>query len=75
MNVNAALDLLVAGSNARSFRAELLSWDDGLLEDRLQEQAQRSHHTHDHEDPQEQTIHHHSHVLPVPQSPAITQQK
>lgn len=35
------------------------------LEQRLHEESQRSHHTHQDEDPQEQTVYHHGHILPV----------
>lgn len=35
------------------------------LEQRLHEEAQRSHHTHQDEDPQEEPVDHHGHVLPV----------
>lgn len=35
------------------------------LEQRLHEEPQCSHHTHQDEDPQEQTVDHHGHILPV----------
>lgn len=35
------------------------------LEQRLHEEPQSSHHTHQDEDPQEQTVYHHGYVLPV----------
>lgn len=35
------------------------------LEQRLHEEAQRPDHTHTHKDPQEETVDHHGHVLPV----------
>lgn len=35
------------------------------LEERLHEKAQCSHHTHQDEDPQEQTVYHHGNVFPV----------
>lgn len=35
------------------------------LEQRLHEEAQRPDHTYKHKDPQEETVDHHGHVLPV----------
>lgn len=35
------------------------------LKQRLHEEPQRSHHTHEDEDPQKKTVYHHGHVLPV----------
>lgn len=35
------------------------------LEQRLHEEAQSPDHTHQHKDPQEETVDHHGHVLPV----------
>lgn len=35
------------------------------LKERLHEEAHRPDHTHQHEDPQEETVDHHGHVLPV----------
>lgn len=35
------------------------------LKQRLHEEPQSSHHTHQDEDPQEQTVYHHGYVLPV----------
>ena len=43
----------------------ILNRNDGVLEEGLEEEAQCPRHTHDHEDPQEEPVHHHGHVLPV----------
>ena len=52
-------------SHVRSLWAGLLVGNNLTLEERLEEQAQGAHHTHYHKDPQEHTIHHHGHILPV----------
>lgn len=58
----------VTESVCSSYAVPLGGLQDGnalVLEERLEEQTQSSHHTHDHEDPQEQAVHHHGHILPV----------
>lgn len=52
-------------SDARDFGDGLLVRNNLILEERLEKQAKGAHHTHYHKDPQEHTIHHHGHILPV----------